>query len=280
MIEIKTYNNFEEVAKEVAAKHPIIYKYRTWQNDLHKRIITAHEVWFAHPHELNDTYDMRPPHEVIVDGIDWPEFRRKLEAMGRMHQGTATEQEFQAQVEHRFKIAQGDPQGYFHGNIKEYQNKRSNFDRIGVFSCCTAGDNEPMWAHYGDNLQGFAIGFDTEELARQLDCTAGYVHYDDSPIRFHPMENNSNADGHIIFQKSRRWNTEEEFRFSTAGIGIIKQRATTFTPQAVKEVLLGPQITKQAEQEIITAMAQYLPEVAIFKINRRTDGYGFAKENV
>ena len=53
MQEIKLYT------KEEALKlfPPILYKYRDWNNEYHKKIITDYEVYMPLPHRLNDIYD-------------------------------------------------------------------------------------------------------------------------------------------------------------------------------------------------------------------------------
>jgi hypothetical protein len=44
---MKQYLNFDEIEKEVKEDAPgIVYKFRTWKNDNHKKIITANEAWF------------------------------------------------------------------------------------------------------------------------------------------------------------------------------------------------------------------------------------------
>ena len=55
MQEIKLYT------KEEALKlfPPILYKYRDWNNEYHKKIITDYELYMPLPHQLNDIYDGR-----------------------------------------------------------------------------------------------------------------------------------------------------------------------------------------------------------------------------
>jgi len=51
--EIKLYT------KEEALKHfpSILYKYRDWNNEYHKKIITDYELYMPLSHQLNDIYD-------------------------------------------------------------------------------------------------------------------------------------------------------------------------------------------------------------------------------
>ena len=79
-----SYKNFIEVEKAISENTPaLIYKYRDWENDYHKRIITERELYFAHPHTLNDPYDARPPYNFIVNDINIEIVRSKLIEYGR-----------------------------------------------------------------------------------------------------------------------------------------------------------------------------------------------------
>jgi hypothetical protein len=51
------YSSFDDVEEEIKDQTPrIIYKYRDWNNQFHQKILTEREVWFAHPHTLNDPF--------------------------------------------------------------------------------------------------------------------------------------------------------------------------------------------------------------------------------
>src|SRR5690349_10004988 len=103
----KTFLDFREIEAEFTALvPPVLYKYRTWENPQHQKIITQHEVWFAHPFTLNDPYDIRPPYKIIVpENLDWDLFRQRLEAIGRTIEPGLSEHELQEQVEIRLQQA-------------------------------------------------------------------------------------------------------------------------------------------------------------------------------
>jgi len=39
----------------------ILYKYRDWKNEKHKRLITEQEIYFPSPLDFNDPFDSRIP---------------------------------------------------------------------------------------------------------------------------------------------------------------------------------------------------------------------------
>lgn len=115
-----------------------------------------------------------------------------------------------------------------------------------------------------------------------LQCTIGLVKYDDVPVDYYIFGRNDyekimEAE---LFQKSKRWEPEEELRFITAGIGLIRQRAAKFTPQAVVEIVFGINISQQVQDEVISEATKVFPNVPFFRVRPRPDGYGFAKMRI
>lgn len=274
----KMYFDFEEVAAEIEANTPpVVYKYRNWQDPFHKKIITQREVWFAHPHTLNDPYDVRPPYNFIAENIDWADARAKIKSAGRYFEPRMAEEDLDHEVDIRLEQMQADPVAYFQQNRGEHILEKEFYDPIGVFSCCMGFENEPMWAHYGNSHCGFAVGFRTVELSRALQCTVGYVNYNDKPVDYHIMGDNAGIMENELFQKSTKWSIEQELRFITSGIGLYRQRQVRFPVQAVTEIVFGLNTSDEVQAEIIGAAAESLPRIPFFKVRMRPDGYGFEK---
>jgi len=282
---MKQYSDFKEVESEVriaTSAHPIVYKYRDWGNQYHQRIISHREAWFAHPHTLNDRHDARPPYNFIVEDIDWEKFRQSVYEAGRAWEPDMPEDELLENVEERVKEAMADTLAYFHKNRGQYVNDKARYDQIGIFSCCTSGNNEPMWAHYGNNHCGFAVGFDTVELVKALNCSSGPVEYDDTPLDYYVLGKNdkSRLMQREIFQKAKRWAPEEEFRFATAGIGKTRERGSVFPAEIVREILFGVATSQAVKAKIMEEAAKIFPGVRFFELTVRTDAYGFHKTKV
>lgn len=258
------YNAFDEIEKDVEAQtHPVIYKYRTWENAFHRKIVTDNEVWFAHPYTLNDPYDIRPPYNFVADNIDWNAARQKIKDAGRSIEPYLSEAELDSEVDKRLTQIKINPIDYFQRNRKDYILDKTHYDNIGVLSCCSSFSNEAMWAHYGNNHCGFAVGFNTVELARTLNCTFGYVDYNDKPLDYFILGNNEGLLGKEIFQKSAKWSYEEELRFLTVGIGIYRNRANKYPLSAVNEIVLGLTTSEAIQNEIISAAEKSLPNIPI-----------------
>lgn len=275
------YNNFEEVAQEISEKTPpVIYKYRDWEKEFHKTIITKRELFFAQPHSLNDPYDVRPPYNFIVPEINIEEARKKIRDAGRAIEPDLSEEQLEQEVEIRLKSIMQDPVKYFKRNRMDHVLDSSRYDSIGVLSFCSSFDNEPMWAHYGNNHNGFAVGFNTVRLARALNCTVGLVDYNDTPLDYHIMGDNSGLLEKELFRKSTKWKPEQEIRFLTIGVGLYRDRTNTFPTEAVEEIVFGLSTSKQVQDEIIEAANQVIPGTNFYKIAVKADAFGFEKERI
>lgn len=137
-----------------------------------------------------------------------------------------------------------------------------------------------MWAHYGNNHNGFAVGFNTVRLARALNCTVGLVDYNDTPLDYHIMGDNSGLLEKELFRKSTKWKPEQEIRFLTVGVGLYRVRINTFPTEAVEEVVFGLSTSKQVQDEIMEATNQTIPGIAFYKIAVKADAFGFEKERI
>ena len=107
---MKTYFDFKEIEQEIRqSTPPIIYKFRTWENDDHKRTIIDRQVWFAHPYSLNDPFEMRPPIKYVFEEIDWEIARQKIRTAGRHIDPDLKPEQLEDQVEIRLNQMKQDP---------------------------------------------------------------------------------------------------------------------------------------------------------------------------
>lgn len=273
------YNNFEEVAEDIEARTPkTIYKYRDWTNQYHKTVITELELFFAQPHTLNDPYDVRPPYNFIIPKIDIEDVRRKIREAGKAIEPNLSKEQLEEEVEFRLKQILQDPIGYFKKTRLDFVLDSTKYDTFGVLSFCTGFDNEPMWAHYGNNHSGFAIGFNTVKLARALNCTVGLVEYNDTPLDYYIMGDNSGLLEKEMFRKSTKWQSEQELRFLTIGVGVYRNRINKFPNEAVEEIVFGLNTNKDTKDQIIEVVTKTIPNAKLYQITLKTDAFGFEKQ--
>ncbi len=275
---MKQYEQFNEIREDVKANAPkTVYKFRTWENDRHKVIIAKNELWFAHPFTLNDPYDVRPPYNFKLDHVNWSAVKAQIRYAGRKEEPNLPPAELEVEVEKRYQAFVVDPISYFGANRADLVQDEARFNPWGILSCCMSAENEAMWAYYGNNHQGFAVGFDTLVLSEALSCAFGKVDYSDEPLDYYIMGNNEELLGKELFRKSIKWAQEEEFRFATAGVGIYRDRLAVFPPNAVTEIVFGINTSDVVVKEIREIAKVNFPGVAFYRVARKTSGYGLTK---
>lgn len=146
-------------------QHPnILYKYRDWNNDLHKKILKENKLYLASPKDFEDIYDCNIPER----------FPQKEELYNFFLDKAKTESPLWTRQERR-KYARYWSKKSPLGNPKLLSNLISEFNqefnkRFGVLSMTADNDNDEMWYKYANNHQGICIGFDTKQL---FNCIGG-----------------------------------------------------------------------------------------------------------
>jgi hypothetical protein len=229
--------------------------------------------------QLNDPFDVRPPYNFIAENIDWDVAKVEMKEAGRTLEPHLSDEDLDREVEKRLNELRKDPIKYFLKNRIDFNSDKSRFDKIGVFSCCASFGNEAMWAHYGNNQGGFAVGFNTVELARSLECGIGLVDYSDKPIDYHIFGDNMDRINTEILQKSFKWQYEEEIRFFAYGIDINRNRSCIFPPEAIEEIVFGLNTAKNVAEEIAKIVGDNFPNVSVSRLIVNPSGFGLIKSN-
>lgn len=225
----------------------VLYKYRSWDDERHKDLLRKGVVYFAAPDSFEDTFDCNLP-EVFPEGKVL--FRLFFEK-SRILNPYFTEQqhvEFAkywcehspiANVDERNKLL-----GFFR---KEFS------DRHGVLSLCKTANNDAMWEKYGDNYQGYCVGFDASVLAKY--CSGGGdVQY----VKGIPSIDFMNDSDCVkiekqLLSKSQIWAFEDEYRFLKIGKNVLtnQERIVVFPPDSVREVYLGKNMSDKDKKEVM-----------------------------
>lgn len=275
------FEDFKEVEKSIKKfAPPVVYKYRAdWNNPFHKELITSQTLWFAAPKDLNDLYDIRTPVEFDFSEIEHPIFFQKLKGhLQANNPNTAfTERDINVICENKLDEIRKDPKSYFEKNYRDIR-EGDIYDRVGLFSCTTDELNETMWAHYGNNNQGFVIGFNTVELSRNLFCSIGLVRYSDDIPKYSFLNLKMDDDFDIYFLKSKKWEYEKEFRFFTIGDDANINRVKKYSVSSVAEFILGSNFPEKQKDNFVTVVRELFPKtIPIYQAKPKVSGFGLDK---
>lgn len=266
----RVYQRFEEVEKEITElAPPVVYKYRTWSSDLHKSLLTNRTVWFSHPYDLNDELDARPPYKFILSEIESDAFFNRLLETVPGGENMDDQEKYEV-AKKKWESIKKDPQTFFDENRK-LSEKREQYDQIGIFSTSSSEIEDKIWDLYGGDHTGYAVGFKTTVLSKQLNVSIGDVIYSDDPFPYSML---GKHDGFDVYRyKKTSWDYEKEFRFFTAGIDIYTTRARNFSVEAVAEIIIGMNASKETETEILAIVnAQFPKDVPVYKITKDASG--------
>ena len=189
-----------------------IYKYRDWENDYHKTVLTKNELFLASPGYFNDPFDCRIPENYYLLNTE-EKIEEFIEKTTEKHRDRIIASGYDIEErKHNFRERFKD----IHATQKEHEtNEFQKVDECyGVLSLTARWDSLLMWSHYGNEHKGFCIGFHEEKLRNTgLFGSGGMVTYGNSfPVR-NPLEDRHPfVDAALqLNYKALDWKYEQEY---------------------------------------------------------------------
>ncbi len=225
----------------------ILYKYRNYNEDNHKRLLYNLEMYFPSTEQFNDPFEGNIPYVFHEDEFTPEKLLENVQHHVKDQYPHLTGQEFQKECkriidEGNFK----DPENL--DRIKEISKERIKTS-FGIFSLARDRDNFLMWSHYSNEHTGFCIGFDMDNLWEAVKEPLFSVDYKKElpKIRF-------NEDPKVLLQKiltikGDMWAYENEYRI----INFQGPRTKMIIPSnSIKEVVLGCAMEPEVKKEIVS----------------------------
>lgn len=135
---------------------------------------------------------------------------------------------------------------------------------IGVFSLTTQPTNILMWSHYSNSHRGFVVGFDTDSLFTDIQCTILPVSYQKEYPSISPglgTEEGPLEIYSIYGTKSGLWEYEDEVRMIKMHAA---KKTVQYKPESLKEIILGCKISEKHRDEILD-IARNFPNVKVYQ---------------
>lgn len=256
-------------------KYPeIVYKYRDWENPLHRSVLIHNELYFSSPKDFNDPFDCRITKNFKL--LDNEEKRKSyvdrvmINNYEYWRQGNIDPQKSMKEFEERLldieKVQFEFEQLTFASQDKHY----------GVHCFSTVWNNILMWSHYSKNHQGVCIGFYEEELKKlpSMMVKGGLVIYDPNYPDIDPLEEDEVKElVYTTHYKSKFWEYESEYRMSKIffpDIPTNTDRIVNFPENCIAEVILGLNISAANQREVIAiCKAKNIPVYKASKIPQK-----------
>lgn len=237
----------------------ILYKYRNWENPLHRRILREREIYFASPSSFIDQYDCHIPRrfDLLTDKQILDKYRTDLRKQYPSWEIDKLEKE---------------AKNWFDKGLLRDKKNITAFDKefwdefnkmFGVLSLTPISDSKEMWIKYASNYSGLCVGFKSLILFKdnQHFGAGGPVSYFSELPELIPYQEDSIIEHQRqIYSKEEKWSFEKEYRLSKFNI---RNRAVTIPIVAYSEVIIGPKIRKNHKKDIIRIVTKRLPGVVL-----------------
>lgn len=244
---------------------PVVYKYRDWDDQYARRMITHREVYFSHPKKFEDPYDCRT---VIQYGkMTYEQIRSFIRHGVDRDHPKWNEIARQREFEERIKIWESHDSIYFEKGI---DNSVEFFrDATGILSLTALPLNDSMWDDYAKGHTGFCVGFNSEIAFQYFDGGGPVIYEDDIPVVLpEPIHDHHEIMTRFFFTKLKEWEFEKEYRVIVFKPPVIPdyKRKVVLPREAFREVILGKNMSWHSKKSIIYEIKKEIGDIPIIEL--------------
>lgn len=244
----------------------ILYKYRYWNNDYHKRFITKREVFMASAKTFKDELDCHNPTRYDLLTSDQI-FELYLSDSQKLNQHFTQEQHIQFAKEWTKKSPLKDEKKIPQLMVESVQ---KFYEHEGILSLTENWNNDEMWEKYADKHKGFCIGYNSNVLFEYL-SGGGVVDYVDEIPKIYPEPIMSyfEAMQNRVYKKDKKWEFEQEYRTKKFynRPATIEDRRILLPKEAFNHIIIGNAISDFNKEELIKNVQKYIGKIEIISRN-------------
>lgn len=238
----------------------ILYKYRDWFNEHHRKMVFNQEIYFPSTSQFNDPYEGSIPYMYDENELTPENIFKKMLNLAKSEHPDWTDDKLHPYVyEYQRKDLLHDDK-----HIEQVQeNTKKEIERTyGIFTLTEDKNNFLMWSHYANSHTGFCIGFDSHILFSIIQGGIAPVTYQKKLPTFSLFENPMSFSHKLLSTKSEVWEYENEFR-------IIKSNATHKTFKIPKicivEIIFGCKMDLDTKLEILSFVEKELRHCEVYE---------------
>lgn len=251
----------ESLGDNIVLEYPnVLYKYRSWNDINHRKILLENSVFLSSPSGFEDIKDCNVPESFPSD---------KDELYNAFYKKSKTENILYTRQQHRAFVRKWcieSPLADINKReilIEQFNNEFNN--RFGVLSLTANPCNDEMWEKYGDNHKGICIGLDSSKLFSAVGGGGQVTYVENLPvIDFFNDDFETRHVKNILYKKSQ-WDFEQEYRLHkmwTYEVSI-DDRNVQLPENCIIEVILGRYMDMSSKTEVINVIKLKLPSVKI-----------------
>lgn len=243
---------------QIFNKYPrIVYKYRSWDDRYHKRMLTHNEIFMSPPNLFNDPFDCK-----IYENFSW--LYDENQRNQRIEESLMKNRDFL--IEKHGSIEEGRrliTENYSYPATFQMRSEKSTDDfnnkHIGIVSFAENCDSILMWSHYANHHKGFSIGFDEKKMkvSGLFDLCESVIYSEEMPNLY--IDEARTEKIRVQLYKSNEWEYEREYRaisiFDNDQIKKPGHRIVKFDDSYIKEIIFGL-LTPEKHRKAISEIAK------------------------
>lgn len=280
-----------------------LYKFRSFSNPCHLRLLTDNEVWFSAPSQFNDPFDCNIPLRLDKCPDDWLLERMTEQALSQ-HPEISSEEARKMAKDELSKTGDSKERRA----LRRSQFKESVSPVTGVLSLTSHWNHdgaELLWSHYAERYTGFVVGLNEEAMlswirelsgvpedatlhdaSEGLDARPAPVEYaEDMPILVPCEEPEVELIYKLVTHKSKAWCYEDEVRYLMFNFGRDLEinplsdddRAQEIPEDAIDEVTLGVNVSTEDAKRTKKILSEKDSKVTLYWARLKEDEFGLER---
>lgn len=252
----------------VIDKIAVVYKYRDWSDENHKRIVTDQLMFFSRPSDHGKDNDIthRANTDYLLDDKNQIEYYKHCFSS---EYPLLSKEEMERMAINKLNIR------YLNKLEinKSTEEWKERFDKIlGLFSTSAVYDNMHLWNCFAANKKGFCVEIDTLLAFPELE-TMGLVDYvpkeelPKSKIIYTDYNELQQYIKEWLFTLPNRYAKENEYRIIKL-VYHSEERIVKIPKDAIKTIILGPKMSEKMKRDICISIKENLPDTNIKRLER------------
>ncbi|MCH8029197.1 MAG: DUF2971 domain-containing protein [Candidatus Dadabacteria bacterium] len=250
-----------------------LYKYRSWDNKFHRRLLTHSEIFFSSVDRFNDPFEGTIPIIYTEDVL----IKKATKHIKEMYPSLKPK-EARRKAKQRL-IKAGTSKNPKKQKEIQYGIKKKRF---GICTLSEIADNIPMWSHYADHHKGICVGFDTKKIVKYFELNFKKVGtidlYPIDYVREYPELIPDEPDKYnyvlkSVIVKSIDWKYEREWRLISIG-----KDHTNFTlnvpDDVICKIILGYRIAEEHKENIIKVLNSKNRKIPLYQASIMDTAFG------
>lgn len=246
----------------------ILFKYRDWANEHHRRIIYNQELYFPSMSQFNDPYEGTIPFRYEDKDLTPDKIFIKMLYMAKKEFPDWPDDKLHSYVYENQK------KDLLHDEVHKKKVQKQVIEDIeksyGIFSLTKEENNFLMWSHYSNSHTGFCVGFDSHVLSDLIKGGIGPVTYQISLPRFSFFENTMKFSQKLLSTKSDIWNYENEFRIIKSNLA---RKVIVIPPDGIVRLIFGCKMDLNTKIRLIAFVEKNLKLCEVFESTLNKDEF-------